>query len=104
MPPMEQLALAAANRCRSPWRGRATSCRRLCQVMSPHHLVFSVSAVKSRITRPGADGAVLSTIVVRFFFHRCRPTMRSVRIRRVTHFRLIPCPRARSSTWTHGAP
>ncbi|MDQ1005624.1 hypothetical protein QFZ82_000455 [Streptomyces sp. V4I23] len=39
-------------------------------VMSPHHLVFSVSAVKSRITRSGAGGAVLSAIVVRFFFFR----------------------------------
>lgn len=59
------------------------------QVMSPHHLVFSVSAVKSRMTRSGAGGAVLSSIVVRFFLPRCRPTMWWIRISRVTRLRLI---------------
>ncbi|MFD9624086.1 hypothetical protein ACFWB2_43930, partial [Streptomyces virginiae] len=37
------------------------------RVMSPHHPVFGVSVVKSRITGSGTGGAVLSAIVVRFF-------------------------------------
>lgn len=72
--------------------------------MSPHHLVFNVSAVKSRITRSGTGGAVLSAIVVRFFLRRCRPTMSLTRISRVTRLRLTPRPLARSSAWTRGAP
>lgn len=74
------------------------------QVMSPHHLVFSVSAVKSRMTRSGAGGAVLSSIVVRFFFRRCRPTMWWIRISRVTRLRLIFRSLERSSAWTRGSP
>ncbi len=70
-------------------------------VMSPH-LLFSVSAVKSGITRSGTGGAVLSAIVVRFFLRRCRPTMWLIRISRVTRLRLILCPLARSSAWTRG--
>lgn len=56
-------------------------------------------------TRSGAGGAVLSAIVVRFFFfRRCRPTMWLIRISRVTRLRLILRPLARSSAWTRGAP
>lgn len=41
--------------------------------MSPYHFVFSGSAVKSRIIRSGAGGAVLSAFVVRLVRRRWRP-------------------------------
>lgn len=40
--------------------------------MSPHHLAFRVFAVKSRITRSGEGGTVLSAMVIRFVCRRCR--------------------------------
>lgn len=69
---------------------------------SPHHLVLSASAPKSRISRSGTQGAVLSAIVVRFLRRRCRPTMWLTRVSRTTRLRLIFRPRDRSSACTGG--
>jgi hypothetical protein len=73
-------------------------------VISPHHLVFGAAAVKSRRTKSGNFGAVLSCFLSP---RRClgfRPSKPWRRIESATVFTLTDQPSSIKSAWMRGEP